>query len=282
MRIRALHPLLATAVVVALAGCSVKTLYNRLDRLIPSYVEGLVTLDDVLEQEVELRSQALVSWHRTTQLVQYADWLRSVQRNLNPQLDVTLLREHIERLKEFWQSLAARLHEEMAELLPQLDPEQRRELFESIAERNEEFESDYVDLEESERLEDYRESMLDTYENWLGDLTSEQADQIERSAVELRSSARQRLERRLRWQEGIREILDSGQTQSQKTARLRRFFVDFDAHEDVEMEAIERANSDVMDRLTVQLARWMTQEQVDHFVEKTDDYIGIFTELARE
>jgi hypothetical protein len=28
--------------------------------------------------------------------------------------------------------------------------------------------------------------------------------------------------------------------------------------------------------------RSMTQDQVDHFVEKTDDYIRIFTELARE
>ena len=48
------------------------------------------------------------------------------------------------------------------------------------------------------------------------------------------------------------------------------------------MEAIERANGDVMERLTVQLARLMTHNQVDHFVERADDYIRMFTELARE
>jgi uncharacterized NAD(P)/FAD-binding protein YdhS len=282
MRIRSAHPYLFTVVIVVFAGCSFETVYNRLDKLIPSYVEGLVTLDDVLQQEVELRSQALVSWHRNTQLIQYADWLRELQRDVNPQLDVNRLQQHVENLKEFWQSVSARIQEEMAELLPQLDTEQRRELFDSIADENEDFEEDYVDIDEAERIENYREDVLDNYENWLGELTSAQTDLIETSAAELRSSAHQRLERRRRWQDGIREILDSGKIRSKKTLELRRFFADFYTHEDVKMEAIERTNGDVMDRLTVQLVRSMTPDQVDHFVEKTDDYIRIFTELARE
>jgi len=282
MRIRSAHPYFFAAVIVVFAGCSFKSVYNRLDTLIPSYVEGLVTLDDVLQQEVELRSQTLVSWHRNTQLIQYADWLRELQRDVNPRLDVNRLQRHVETLKEFWQSLSARVQEDMAELLPLLDIEQRRELFDSIADKNENFEEDYVDIDETERIENYREDLLDNYEDWLGELTSAQADLIETSAAELRSSARERLERRRRWQYDIREILDSGETRSQKTVELRRFFADFDAHEDVEMQAIERANSDLMERLTVQLVRSMTQTQVDHFVERTDDFIRMFTELARE
>ncbi len=170
----------------------------------------------------------------------------------------------------------------MAALLPLLDSEQREELFDSIADKNEDFEEDFVDIDEAERIENYREDTLESYESWLGKLTSAQTDLIETAAAELRSSARERLERRRRWQGGIREILDSEETRSQKTVDLSRFFANFDTHEDVEMEAIERANGDVMNRLTVQLARLMTQDQVDHFVEKTDDYIRIFTELARE
>ena len=282
MRVRSAHPYLFTVFIVVFAGCSFKTVYNRLDTLIPSYVEDLVTLDDVLQQEVELRSQALVSWHRKTQLIQYADWLRELQRDVNPQLDANRLQQHVETLKGFWQSLSARIREEMAELLPLLDTEQRRELFDSIADNNEDFEEDYVDIDKVERIENYREDLLDNYGNWLGELTSAQTDLIETSAAELRSSARERLERRRRWQEGIREILDSGETRSQKTLELRRFFANFDAHEDVEMKTIERSNSDLMDRLTVQLAQLMTHNQGDHFVERTDEYIRIFTELARE
>jgi hypothetical protein len=36
--------------ITAVAACSFKTVYNRLDYLIPEYVEGMVTLDDVLEE----------------------------------------------------------------------------------------------------------------------------------------------------------------------------------------------------------------------------------------
>ena len=41
---------------LTVVACSIKTLYNRLDYLIPSYVEGMVSLDDVLEEIVEQRS----------------------------------------------------------------------------------------------------------------------------------------------------------------------------------------------------------------------------------
>ena len=39
--------------ILLVSACSLKTIYNRLDYLIPSYVEGMVSLDDVLEEKVE-------------------------------------------------------------------------------------------------------------------------------------------------------------------------------------------------------------------------------------
>ena len=63
----------------AVAACSFKTVYNRLDYLIPEYVEGMVTLDDVLEEKLEQRTLVLLEWHRNTQLKQYADWLSALQ-----------------------------------------------------------------------------------------------------------------------------------------------------------------------------------------------------------
>ena len=52
------------ALVVMAASCSFKTLYNQLDYLIPSYVEGMVSLDGMLEEKVEQRSLVLINWHR--------------------------------------------------------------------------------------------------------------------------------------------------------------------------------------------------------------------------
>lgn len=44
-------------VIAGLAVCSFKTLYNQLDYLIPEYVQDTVSLDDVLEQKLEQRTQ---------------------------------------------------------------------------------------------------------------------------------------------------------------------------------------------------------------------------------
>ena len=43
--------------VLLVSACSFKTFYNNLDVFIPEYVEGLVTLDDALEQAVDHRDQ---------------------------------------------------------------------------------------------------------------------------------------------------------------------------------------------------------------------------------
>ena len=160
--------------IVIVTACSFKTLYNRLDYLIPSYVEGMVTLDDALEEKIEQRTLLLINWHRNTQLRQYADWLKEIQLELGPELTATQLQKHIVTLETFWSSLSIKVNEEMVVLLPLLDAGQRDELFESIVDKNDDFRDDYIDLDESERIESYTDSMLDTYENWLGDLTEDQ------------------------------------------------------------------------------------------------------------
>ena len=71
---RSAYVVIIVAFVMMVASCSFKTLYNQLDYLIPSYVEGMVSLDSMLEEKVEQRTLVLINWHRNTQLNQYADW----------------------------------------------------------------------------------------------------------------------------------------------------------------------------------------------------------------
>jgi len=87
---------------LTVAACSIKTLYNRLDYLIPSYVEGMVSLDDVLEEKVEQRTQTLINWHRNTQLIQYADLLRTFQQDLDSPLTEEQVIQHISAMESVW------------------------------------------------------------------------------------------------------------------------------------------------------------------------------------
>ncbi len=270
----------AVLFIVLISACSFKTVYNRLDYLIPSYVEGMVSLDDVLEEKVEQRTDVLVSWHRNTQLRQYADLLRTFQQDLESPLNEQLVLQHMATIEELWQSLEVKLNKEMAELLPLLNSEQRAELFDSIDDKNEDFYDEYVDLDDDERIEQYIETMIDSYQNWLGDLTAGQEQAVEKAAPGLSSSAALRLQQRRLWQRGIQQILDSGDAEEIKTERLEEFFDRFISNGQPQLAAVTEANKQILARLTVEITNQLTADQRIYFKDRSDVYIQIFTELA--
>jgi len=266
--------------ITAVAACSFKAVYNRLDYLIPEYVEGMVTLDDVLEEKLEQSTLVLLEWHRNTQLKQYADWLSALQRDMATQLTEQQVEQRITEMDRFWRSLSAKVNDEMAHLLPLLNKEQLDELFMNIDDTNDEFREEFVDLNEEQRIEDYVERISDTYQGWIGELTDEQQRNVEQAATELVSTAELRLQRRLQWQHGIREILAEEDTVQDKTDRLRQFLAGFEDIDDETMKEKSEINRGIIVRLTVQISHSMTEDQQAHFISKTNDYIRMLTELA--
>lgn len=266
--------------ITAVAACTFKTVYNRLDYLIPEYIEGMVTLDDVLEEKLEQSTLVLLEWHRNTQLKQYADWLSALQRDMAAQLTEQQVEQRITEMDRFWRSLSAKVNDEMAHLLPLLNTEQQDELFMNIEDSNNEFREEFVDLNEEQRIEDYAERISDTYQSWIGELTDEQQRNVEQAATELVSTAELRLQRRLQWQRGIREILAEQETAQNKTGRLRQFLSGFEDIDDETMKEKSEINRGVIVRLTVQISNSMTEDQQAHFISKTNDYIRMLTELA--
>jgi hypothetical protein len=268
------------ALIAVVAACSFKTLYNRLDYLIPEYVEGMVTLDDVLEQKLEQRTLVLLNWHRNTQLKQYADWLSTLQRDMGTQLTEEKVEQRIKEMDQFWRSLSEKVNDEMAYLLPLLDKEQQDELFINLEDTNEEFREEYADLNDEQRVDDYIEDISGTYESWIGELTEQQQQSVEQAAAELVSTAELRFQRRLQWQRGIRGILaEDGSTQS-KSERLRQFMAGFEDIDDESTKQKSDINRRIIVRLTVQISHSMTAEQKAFFISKTNDYIHMLTELA--
>jgi hypothetical protein len=75
------------SLIVFTSACTFKFTYNNLEYIIPTYVEGMVSLDGILEKRVEQQTMSLINWHRNTQLIQYADLLRGLKRDFG--LDLT-------------------------------------------------------------------------------------------------------------------------------------------------------------------------------------------------
>lgn len=264
-----------------LAACSFKTVYNRLDVLIPEYVEGLVTIDDALESNLRQRSTALLEWHRHTQLVQYADWLRAFQGEVG-KLTIDSARYYAMEAERFWDAMSARIDREMAELLPLLDASQQKELFASITEKNEDFADEYIDIDDAERRTNYYERTRDTYESWVGDLSEAQEQTIRQATDRLLDGARLRLDRREEWQAGIQVILAGPGSREQKSQLLHDYLQNFEFSKAQSLDSKIAVNKDIIAELTVAISNSMNEEQAGHFVDKTNDYIRMFTELSED
>ena len=262
-----------------LAACSFKTVYNRLDVLIPEYVEGLVTIDDALENNLRQRSTELLEWHRHTQLVQYADWLRAFQGEVG-KLTIDSARYYAMEAERFWDAMSARIDREMAELLPLLDASQQKELFASITEKNEDFADEYIDIDDAERRTNYYERTRDTYESWVGDLSEAQEQTIRQATDRLLDGARLRLDRREEWQAGIQVILAGPGSREQKSQLLHDYLQNFEFSKAQLLDSKIAVNKDIIAELTVAISNSMNEEQAGHFVDKTNDYIRMFTELS--
>lgn len=268
------------AIALLVTACSFKTVYNRLDYFIVEYVEGLVTLDETLEADLESRASALMAWHRSTQLQAYAGWFRELQDDVGPTLTAAEFDYHDKKLESFWRDLYARLNTDMAGFLPGLNSTQRAELYQSLEEKNEDYLEDYIEIDDEERRDNRLERLQETYEDWLGELTDEQLSAIENTASAMSSAASRRFELRLQWQQRIREILESDLAPAEKTRNLQTFFDGFDMTRDPEVMASMEHNRQLLQQLTLQIAHSMTRSQKQAFIDRTDDYITMFTELA--
>jgi len=264
------------------AACSFKTIYNNLDELIPEYVEDFITLDDVLEEKFERRTLLLLDWHRDTQLRHYADWMQSVQQDIGSQLTAEKVDQRFNELEQFWQTITARINDEMANLLPLLNERQQQELFSNLAESNADFREEYIDIEEVDRREQYYEDMYDIYENWFGGLSDEQDAAIYKAAQALVFTADLRLQRRLDWQRGIHKILTEHDDFELRRQHLRKFLAGFEhSYSDTYKEKLD-LNRRIIVQLTVEISHKIDEEQKAFFISRTDEYIRIFRELAEK
>jgi len=266
--------------IVFISACSLKTVYNQLDSLIPSYVEGMVSLDDMLEDKVEQRTQLLLNWHRNTQLRQYAELLKTFQQDIEKPLTEQRVLDHLLSIQQLWHTLENRINEDMAQLLPLLNKQQQDELFDNISDKNDDFHDDYVDIDDDERLENYIENISDSFESSFDDLSEEQTQLINQSATRLQSTAQLRLQRMLSWQSNIKNILQKDLSTEKKTAELKMFFDDFVKNKPEKLEVIDTSNRKTLAQLTVAITNTLSSEQRAFFKQKSDNYIKILTELA--
>ncbi|MDH5516813.1 MAG: DUF6279 family lipoprotein [Gammaproteobacteria bacterium] len=265
---------------ISFSACSFKTVYNNVDYLAAAYIDDYVSLDTPLETELELRLSALHNWHRSTQLRQYTSWLQQLQTAIVKRAGEKEIAHLIEQFESLIDHSLIKLDDELASFLPQLNKLQQQELFAKLKESNDEFYDDYIAVSIQQRTDKYYQRLLDNYETWLDSLTEPQMLLLQEAAENIQSSAELRLLYRIRWQAGIKTILEQTSAPKTRKTRLLKFFVAHKKQKQTEFKKAADHNTATITSTTVKIASSMSPEQLKYFNKTCKRTLRMLTELS--
>ena len=216
---------LVILVLVFLGACSSTTfLYNRLDFIVPWYLDDYVELDSDQRQHVDRLLDPFLDWHRQEELPAYVAVLDQIEGALGrpvTQLEIAAIAGAFE---EAWLRLEGRSLDWLLALGASLTDEQVGEFLQNLDERQEEYEEKYLSRSDKEYREDTYDRLLDRAQDYLGRLDSEQKARLRAASDAMIRADRPWLEERARWNARLAELLqrEPGWEQQVRDAVARR------------------------------------------------------------
>ena len=208
---------------VLLVGCSrTAFVYNRLDFLLPWYIQGYADLNGEQKDYLDQLLVPLLDWHRSRELPCYVVLLENVEAALESRtLGGDDIGAVVREFESAWFRIEARGLERLLDLGAQLSDEQVAHVLAELEERHRELEEEYLSRSDDEFYDDSYDAMLDTAEDYLGRLQKPQRNLLRAGSRELkradgvwlseRALFLQRLavllERKPGWQQGVRDLV---------------------------------------------------------------------------
>ena len=204
-RVCKVHLLLALLV---LGGCSSTTfVYNRLDFLLPWYLDDYVELNTVQDQFLDDQLQPFLAWHRDLELPLYLQILDDIDRRLDRQLTVDDIAAISLEFEDAWFRLEDRALDWLLALGERLTEEQVQEFLAALWEQQEKYEKKYLKRSDQEYRRDSYDSLVDNLQDYLGRLDKDQKQVLENASEQLMRSDAIWLRERNRWLQRMEEFM---------------------------------------------------------------------------
>lgn len=199
--------LLAAALGLALAGCGASFAYNRLDWLIPWYVDSYVDLSREQREVLRGRLEPVLQWHRQEELARYEALLDRIERDLaQPVGAPDVLRWFDEVL-----DAAERAEEAMLKLSldfgDSLTDGQVKEFLQGLRERQAEYEEEFLGRSDETYAQESYESLERLLERFLGRLERPQQRRLRTATGSLQRFDAAWLEERALWLARLEPLL---------------------------------------------------------------------------
>ena len=191
--------LLALALVL-LGGCSSTTfIYNRLDFILPWYLDDYVDLSREQDAFLDQQLAPFLAWHRSEELPRYLEIIDGIDAALDRSLtarDIEAISADFERA---WYRLEGRALDWLLALGGELSDAQVQAFLAELWEKQEKYEKKYLDRSDAEYRDDSYESLVDNLQDYLGRLDRAQKQVLEDASSQLIRSDAIWLSERAAW-----------------------------------------------------------------------------------
>ena len=275
-----------TAVAVSVAGCAaIKLGYNNADMLALLQLDSYVDLTADQELTAKERINALMAWHRATQLRDYAAFIDKMRAKVASPVTAAEVMEFNQQLNARMMTAADKAAPDIAHVALTLAPEQIDRAAKKIANDANKARREFVRAEKdsgAERIKKYGERA----ESWFGKLTDEQREIIRKSLASRPTDATWWIDERERRQREfivlLRKIQADRPTEEMAARWLRTYFTQLNVAPESERrtraESYRRGSAD----LVAQLINAATPEQRVVLDKKLNDYAQDFRSLAAQ
>jgi hypothetical protein len=269
---------------VSLASCAaMKIGYNNADTLALFQLDSYLGLNPDQEYLVKERINALMAWHRSTQLREYAAFIDKIRAKLGGPVTAADVMEFNQQLNARMMTVGDKSAPDIAHLALTLAPAQIDRAAKKIASDTAKARREFVRAEKdsgAERAKKYGERA----ESWFGKLTDEQKEIIRKSLASRPAEATWWIDERERRQREfivlLRKIQSERPTEEVATRWLRTYFTQLNVAPEAERRSRAESYRRGSAELIAQLINHATPEQRATLDKKLNDYAQDFKSLA--
>jgi len=199
---------LVVAVLLLLAACSGTTfVYNRLDFLLPWYVDDYAELNGEQETYLAELLAPFLAWHRSQELPAYVEIIAGIEAGLDKPQTPAGIAAVFGQMEAAWLRLEGEALDWLLELGGRLTDEQIAGFLQVMQEQQQEFEEKYLQRSDEEFYSDSYENLVDNAKEFLGALSDEQRKMLRESSDRLLRSDQAWLRERALWLEELAVLL---------------------------------------------------------------------------
>ncbi|WP_409301976.1 DUF6279 family lipoprotein [Pseudomonas sp. KCJK8993] len=263
-----------------LGACSrVGLAYRNLDVIIPWTLDDYLDMNREQKSWLDQRLQQHLSWHCSTQLPGYLDWLDRLQSMIRDnQVNDAALQARTQEAKQAIATIARQITPSAVELLQGLDERQVAQMNSSLAKDLQEHREQYLQPTLARQIEQRSQRMEKRLRAWLGPLNPQQRLRVEQWSVSLGEQNRQWIANRAHWQ-----ALFSAAVQQRRASdfaqRIEQLLVDRESLWTADYRQAYEHTEQAARSLVVDLMASSSPEQRQRLLKKIDSVRQDFTNL---